>query len=156
MAAAARRKNTANHKIRRKTATARRSNGKARSGSASRSVVARAQNVFSGAVSGDVSDLRKEVGTLVSNLEDRLERLNRLTKRGASHAVDGVNDMVFDTVSNLTGRVRDGARGISDDAAKMGDQALRRVSKEIDRRPLMTLAIAVGIGVLVGLTRRAD
>lgn len=155
MAATARRKNTAN-KTRRKPVSARRATRKPRSGNGSRGLISRAQHALSGAVSGDVTDLRNEVGTLVSDLEDRLHRLNTLTKRGAGHAVDGVNDLVSGAVSGLTDHVRHGARSMTDDAAKFGDQALRRVSKEIDRRPLMTLAIAVGIGVLVGLTRRAD
>jgi ElaB/YqjD/DUF883 family membrane-anchored ribosome-binding protein len=108
------------------------------------------------AVSGDVGDLQLEVGQLVDDLEERLNRLNTLTKRGASHAVDGLNDAVYGAVAGVTDRLRDGARGISDDAAKFGDQALRRISTEMDRRPLLTLAIAAGIGFLAGLSRRND
>lgn len=151
MAAAARGKNTATKKARTRNVSRRRrksANGRARS------VLSRAGNVMTRAVSGDVNDLQQEIRQLVSDLEERLERLNKLTQRGASHAVDGVNDLVFGAVSGLTGRVRDGARGATHDAAKLGNQALRRVATEIDRRPLLTLAIAAGIGFLAGLARR--
>jgi ElaB/YqjD/DUF883 family membrane-anchored ribosome-binding protein len=37
------------------------------------------------------------------------------------------------------------------EAAKLGDRALRRVADEVEHRPLITLAVAVGVGILVGL-----
>ena len=106
------------------------------------------------AVSGDARALQQEIGHLVRDLEDRLERLNKLTQRGASHAVNGVTDLVAGAVNGLTGRFRNGARDVTKDAAKLGGQALRRVASEVDRRPLLTLAIAAGIGFLAGLARR--
>jgi hypothetical protein len=42
----------------------------------------------------------------------------------------------------------------SDEAAKLGNDALRRLSNEVEHRPLITLAIAVGVGILVGLASR--
>lgn len=118
--------------------------------------LARAQRALTGAVSGDVSNLQNEVNAIVHDLEDRLDRLNSLTRRGASHAVDGVNDLVYGTISDVTGRVRDRAQSMSNDVAKMGNKALGRVSKEIDQHPLLTLAIAAGIGFIAGLSRRSD
>jgi len=40
---------------------------------------------------------------------------------------------------------------IGGEAAKPGDRALRRLSNEVEHRPLITLAVAVGVGILVGL-----
>jgi ElaB/YqjD/DUF883 family membrane-anchored ribosome-binding protein len=111
---------------------------------------------MSNAVAGDVSAMRGQINQLIGDLEDRLDQLNKVTKSGASHAVDGVNDLVFGALTGVTDRVRDNARSVSDDAAKMGNQALRRITREIDQRPLLTLAIAAGIGFLAGMTRRAD
>ena len=152
MAAAARRKNTATMKAR--TRSVSRRGRKTGNGKHARSVISRARNVMTRAVSGDAKALQQEVGQLVRDLEERLERLNKLTQRGASHAVGGVNDLVFGAISGLTGRVGNGARGVTSDAAKLGNQALRRVATEIDRRPLLTLAIAAGVGFLAGLARR--
>ena len=33
----------------------------------------------------------------------------------------------------------------------MSNKAIKRVSREIDRRPLLTLAIAAGVGYLAGM-----
>jgi hypothetical protein len=120
------------------------------------STLSRAQQVLGRRIAGDAEDLRDEVGQLVQDLENRLDRLNALTKRGASHAVDGVNDLAYGAVAGVTDRVRKSARGVSNDAAKLGNSALSRVVHEIEARPLLTLAIAVGLGVAAGLARRND
>ena len=36
------------------------------------------------------------------------------------------------------------------EATKLGGDALRRVSTEVERRPLMMIAVAVGVGLLIG------
>jgi ElaB/YqjD/DUF883 family membrane-anchored ribosome-binding protein len=118
--------------------------------------LSRAQKVLGRAVASDADDLRAEVGELVNDLENRLDRLNALTKRGASHAVDGVNTLAFNAVSGVTDRVRKGAREVSDDAARMGNSALGRVVQEIEARPLLTLAVAVGLGLAAGFMRRDE
>jgi ElaB/YqjD/DUF883 family membrane-anchored ribosome-binding protein len=138
-------------KSRRKSATSRR-----RRHSTPRGTLARARSVMSEAVSPDIADMQAEVRQLMSDLEDRIERLNMLTKRGAEHAVDGVNDLVYGAMSGVTDRVRDNARLISDDAAKIGNQAIGTIATQIDKRPLLTLAIAAGIGFIAGLARRQD
>lgn len=150
--AVAQRKNGAS-KSRRK---ARRSPSRRTRRSGASNTLSRARNVMSQAVTPDIADMQAEVRQLMSDLEDRLDRLNALTKRGAGHAVDGVNDLVFGAVSGVTDRVRDNARSVSNDAAKFGNQAIREVAAQIDKRPLLTLAIAAGIGFIAGLARRQD
>lgn len=118
--------------------------------------LARARKVMTQAVTPDIADMQAEVRQLMSDLEDRIERLNLLTKRGAGHAVDGVNDLVYGAVSGATDRVRDNAQSVTDDVTKMGSQAMRDVAAQIDKRPLLTLAIAAGIGFIAGLARRQD
>lgn len=118
--------------------------------------LARARKVMTQAVTPDIADMQAEVRQLMTDLEDRIERLNMLTKRGAGHAVDGVNDLVYGAVSGATDRVRDNARAVTDDVTKIGSQAIRDVAAQIDKRPLLTLAIAAGIGFIAGLARRQD
>lgn len=118
--------------------------------------LARARAAMSDAVTPDLADMRSEMRQLMSDLEDRIGRLNALTRRGAGHAVDGVNDLVYGALDSVTGRVRENARAVSADAAKFGNQALREVGAQIDKRPLLTLAIAAGIGFIAGLARRQD
>lgn len=118
--------------------------------------LARARKVMTQAVTPDIADMQAEVRQLMTDLEDRIERLNMLTKRGAGHAVDGVNDLVYGAVSGATDRVRDNARTVTDDVTKISSQAIRDVAAQIDKRPLLTLAIAAGIGFIAGLARRQD
>lgn len=110
------------------------------------------------AVSDDVAAMRAEVDDLVASLEERLDRLNTLTKRGADHAADGINELVVNTIAGLTSQVADRAKSnantVSDEMARLGTNAIRRVVREIDRRPLLTVAIAAGIGFVFAMARR--
>ena len=45
----------------------------------------------------------------------------------------------------------DEAAKIGSKAAKLGNDALRRFSKKVEHRPLFTLAVAIGVEILVGL-----
>jgi len=58
-------------------------------------------------------------------------------------------------LSSIADRFHAGAHSMSDDAAKLGNDALRRLSNEVEHRPLITLAVAVGVGILVGLASRS-
>ncbi len=123
-----------------------------------RSLSSNARATMQRAVSDDVAAMRAEVDDLIVSLEDRIDRINALTKSGASHAADGVNDLVLNAIASLTGQVAERAKGnaqsMSDEVAKLGTNALRRVVREIDRRPLLTVAIAAGIGFVFAMARR--
>ncbi len=110
------------------------------------------------AVSHDVADMRAEVDELIASLEERLDRINTLTKRSASNAADGVNELVVNAISGLTSQVADRAKSnaniVTDEVAKFGTKAFQRVVREIDRRPLLTVAIAAGIGFAFAMARR--
>jgi ElaB/YqjD/DUF883 family membrane-anchored ribosome-binding protein len=56
-----------------------------------------------------------------------------------------------DRVQGGANSVRDEAAKIGSEAAKLGNHALRRLSNEVEHRPLVTLAVAIGVGILVGL-----
>jgi ElaB/YqjD/DUF883 family membrane-anchored ribosome-binding protein len=67
-------------------------------------------------------------------------------------------ETVAAALSSMADRFRGGANLMGDEAAKIGSEAaklgndaLRRLSKEVEHRPLLTLAVAVGVGILVGL-----
>lgn len=121
-----------------------------------RGTLARAQSVMQQAVSPDVADMQAEIRQLMTDLEERVERLNALTKRGAGHAVDGMNDLVYGALSGVTEHMRENARSVSDDAAKIGNNAINQIATQIEKRPLLTLAVAAGIGFIAGLVRRQD
>jgi ElaB/YqjD/DUF883 family membrane-anchored ribosome-binding protein len=112
------------------------------------------------AVADDVSAMRAEIDDMIASLEQRINRLNQLTKQGAAHATEGASDVVLNAISGLTGQMAGRMQGnvgaVSDEVAQMGTTALRRIVGEIDKRPLLTLAIAAGIGFIAGLARRPE
>ena len=110
-------------------------------------------------MSGDVSAMQSEIRHLASDLQDRLNRLNKISRQGASHASEGAQGFIADTldslagkaVSELTSGVQERVSDFTDEATRMSNKAIKRVSREIDRRPLLTLAIAAGVGYLAGM-----
>jgi ElaB/YqjD/DUF883 family membrane-anchored ribosome-binding protein len=105
-------------------------------------------------VNDDVTSIERELGQLMADIETRISRLNALTKRGAAQAANGASEFVSDTVSDATDRVRNGASMMTDEAAKLGGEALRKIEDEVGQRPLLTLALAAGIGFLAGMANR--
>ena len=91
---------------------------------------------------------------LMSDLEKRLRRLTGATKREFSGASGDINEFVNDALAGIMHRVRDGASSATDKAAHLGGDAVRKLTDEVEQRPLAMLAIAAGIGFLFGLTRR--
>jgi ElaB/YqjD/DUF883 family membrane-anchored ribosome-binding protein len=110
-------------------------------------------------MSGDVGAMQTEIRHLASDLQDRLNRLNSISRRGATHASEGVQNFIADTLDNLTGKavsqltdgVQERVSDFTDEATRVSNKAIKRVSREIDRRPLLTLAIAAGVGYLAGM-----
>lgn len=119
-----------------------------------------ASHVMGEAVAGDIAAMRAEVADMIVSLDERIMRLNTLTKQGASHAAESANDIVLNAISGLTGRAtaqaQAGVASASDEVAKFGTQAVNRFVREIDKRPLLTLAVAAGIGFIAGLARRPE
>lgn len=131
-----------------------------RNGSAQRrrkTTTSRARGIMREAVADDVAAMRAEIDDMIASLEAKIDRLNRISKQGAAHAAQGANDVMMNAISGLTGQVtgqmQDTARNASDEVAKFGNQAIKRIVSEIDHRPFLTLAIAAGIGFIAGLVR---
>jgi ElaB/YqjD/DUF883 family membrane-anchored ribosome-binding protein len=99
-------------------------------------------------------------------LENELERLGRSAGRrasaGMSAAGDHIGDAIAAAVSEIVDRFRSGRRLAGDEAmrfgneaakfgAKVGNDALQRVASEVEHRPLVTLGVAIGVGILIGM-----
>jgi ElaB/YqjD/DUF883 family membrane-anchored ribosome-binding protein len=110
-------------------------------------------------VSGDVNAMQAEIRNLAGDLQDRLNRLNAISRKGASHASEGVQGFIAETLDSLTSRavsqlaepIQERFNDLTDEATRVSNKAIKRVSREIDRRPLLTLAIAAGVGYLAGM-----
>jgi ElaB/YqjD/DUF883 family membrane-anchored ribosome-binding protein len=92
------------------------------------------------------------------SVERRLERVVGRTTASAMLTADHVGETIASALSSMADQFREGANSMGEeatkvgsDAAKHGNEALRRLSKEVEHRPLVTLAVAVGVGILVGL-----
>jgi hypothetical protein len=104
-----------------------------------------------------------DLDRMLSDLEQRLSRLVRMLPSPASPpAIDRVGDSVAAALSDIAGKFRNrartagaGAGRAGEDALQLGNDALRKFAHEVTQRPLVTLAIAVGVGALAaGLLAR--
>jgi len=95
---------------------------------------------------------------LMADLEKRLRRLSSSAHKEASGASSDVGDFVSETLDRIMQRVRASTSGltetVADEATKLGGDALKKISDEVEHRPLMMLGIAAGIGFLAGLANR--
>lgn len=95
---------------------------------------------------------------LVSDLEKRLRRLSGTAKHEASGATDDIGEFVSDALDRIMSRVRESAAGVSqsvtDEAKRFSGDAFRRLTDEVENRPLLMLGMAAAIGFLAGLANR--
>jgi ElaB/YqjD/DUF883 family membrane-anchored ribosome-binding protein len=95
---------------------------------------------------------------LIDDLENRLRRLNNSAHNEAAGASSNINQFIGDAVEGMMERVRERANSFTEQAAdtasKAGIDAYKRVLDEAEQYPLATLAVAAGIGFLLGAARR--
>jgi ElaB/YqjD/DUF883 family membrane-anchored ribosome-binding protein len=107
---------------------------------------------------GVTADEIAAIEDLMTDLEKRLRRLGGTAKSEAAGAGSDINDFVSEALAGIMKRVRNSANTVSDtvteEATRIGGDAVKRVLDEVGHRPLAMLAIAAGIGYLFGLSRR--
>jgi ElaB/YqjD/DUF883 family membrane-anchored ribosome-binding protein len=107
----------------------------------------------SGYAAANVGDLERQV----RSLERRLDAVANKAPAAIARKTDDLSEVVVSALAAMADRFRNGAASFGDagdlgrEAARLGTDALQRVSKEVERRPLVTLGVAVGVGILVGL-----
>jgi ElaB/YqjD/DUF883 family membrane-anchored ribosome-binding protein len=107
--------------------------------------------------SSKVASTAEEIASiqeLMSDLERRLHRLSGATKREFSGASGEINDFVNDALAGIMERVLEGSHSVADKATHIGSDAFKKITDEVEERPLTMLAIATGVGFLFGLSRR--
>lgn len=112
---------------------------------------------YSRAISAEVGDLERRL----RSLEKSLEKIGARASTNAKETAEGFGDAIASALLGWSDRFRHSATSLGDhsatvgrDAAKLGGVALRRVSDETEAHPLFALAVAVGIGVLIGMVSR--
>ena len=91
---------------------------------------------------------------LMVDLQKRLQRFGGATNREFSGASGDVNEFVSDALNGIIARIRDGADSVSSKATHLGSDVFKKVSDEVEQRPFTMLAIAAGVGFILGLARR--
>jgi ElaB/YqjD/DUF883 family membrane-anchored ribosome-binding protein len=111
----------------------------------------------SSAFGPSVTAIQKHLGAV----EKELEKMGRIAGGRGSAAAAAASDQIGDSISSILGdmldRFRLGRQVAGEQASraldlggKYGGDALQRVTNELEDRPLITLGVAVGIGVLIG------
>ncbi len=108
-----------------------------------------------------VAAIQKHLGAV----EKELERIGRITGRqtsdAAAKASDQIGDAISTILSEMVDRFRKGGQVAGDQAGRLGSQALdlgskygsdalERMADQAESRPLMTIGVALGIGILIG------
>jgi ElaB/YqjD/DUF883 family membrane-anchored ribosome-binding protein len=108
-----------------------------------------------------VAAIQKHLGAVEKELE-RIGRIaGRQTSAAAATASEQVGDAISTILSEMLDRFRKGGQVAGDQAGRLGNQALdlsakygsdalQRVAGQAEDRPLMTVAVALGIGILIG------
>lgn len=109
---------------------------------------------YTRAISANVGEIERRLRLLEQNLEG----IGTRASSSARETAEGLGDAIASTLTGLAERFRRSANSVSGqsalisrDAAKLGGVALRRLSNEVENRPLLTLGVAIGVGILIGV-----
>ena len=108
-----------------------------------------------------VAAIQKHLGAVEAELEKIGRIAGRQTSDAAAAASDQIGDAISTILSEMVDRFRKGGQAAGDQAGRLGNQALdlsakygsdalARVASQAEQRPLLTLGVAVGIGILIG------
>jgi ElaB/YqjD/DUF883 family membrane-anchored ribosome-binding protein len=111
--------------------------------------------------SPSVAAIQKHLGAVETELEKIGRIAGRQTSDAAAAASDQIGDAISTILSEMVDRFRKGGQAAGDQAGRLGNQALdlgakygsdalARVASEAEQRPLFTMGIALGIGILIG------
>jgi ElaB/YqjD/DUF883 family membrane-anchored ribosome-binding protein len=110
------------------------------------------------AIAGHLRAIEKELGGIGNSA-------GRRASASATAAVIQVADAIGPVLKEIEDRFRTGQRLAVDEAASLGNEAvktgvrigndaLERIATQARHRPLVTLAVAVGVGILIGIAGR--
>ena len=112
---------------------------------------------YTRAISSEVGEIERRLRAL----EKTLEKIGTRNYGNARETADGLTDAVASALFGWADRFRRGANILGDqsqafgkDAARYGSAALGRISDRTEERPLIGLAVALGVGILIGLAAR--
>jgi ElaB/YqjD/DUF883 family membrane-anchored ribosome-binding protein len=112
---------------------------------------------YTRAISAEVGEIERRL----RSLERNLEKIGARASTNARDATEGLGDAAASALFGWADRLRRSASSLGDQsmtvgkgAAKLGGSTLSRVSEETGQHPFFALAVAVGVGVLIGMVSR--
>ena len=115
--------------------------------------MARSSSIFGSTPSRDIV----QIGRLLQDLEGHMTHLAKSLGLDGRGGGTRVPSMIADAWADISDRLHDvqhSARGVSAEAARVGTGAWRKIEDEVTSHPLTALAIAAGIGFLIGALNR--
>jgi hypothetical protein len=105
-----------------------------------------------------------QTGEIQRRLHALEKRLNEARAANSSRDIVGdLGEVIASALSSWADRFRQGATTVGDqsaalskDAARLGTMAIDRIGEESRQRPLVAVAVAFGVGILVGMAVRAS
>src|SRR5215471_17298648 len=109
-----------------------------------------------------MSGYARAISADIGAIDRRLRALERSLQRVASppiawQSADRVGEAVASALGGVTDRFRRGADSMSEEAVRfggrattLGNAALKRLAEKVAQRPLAAMALAIGVGMLVG------
>ena len=112
---------------------------------------------YTRAISAEVGEIERRLRAL----EKSLEKIGTQASSSARDRAEGIGDALASALAGWADRFRGTANALGDqsaamskDAARLGSAGLSRLSDETERHPLFALAVAVGVGILIGMVSR--
>jgi hypothetical protein len=110
------------------------------------------------AIAGHLRAIEKELGGIGQSA-------GRRASAGASAAGNQIADAIGPILQEIVDRFGEGKRLGVDEVARVGNEAvkigasvgsdaLERIATQAKNRPLVTLAVAIGVGILIGMAGR--
>ncbi len=102
-----------------------------------------------------------EIERRLNALEKRLNGIGTRFSTNSRDIVGDLGNVIASALSNWAERFRQGASTVGDqsaalgkDAARLGTMAIDRIGEESRQRPLIAVAVALGVGILLGIALR--
>ena len=112
---------------------------------------------YARAISSEIGDIERRLQIL----QNGLEKLRARSSSTARDTVDGLGDAVSSALLSWSERFRQGANSLGDqsaafgkDAARYGTAALSQIAEQTEQRPFFAIAVALGVGILIGIAAR--
>jgi ElaB/YqjD/DUF883 family membrane-anchored ribosome-binding protein len=111
----------------------------------------------------NVAAIQKHLGAVEKELEKIGRAAGRQTSDAAVAASEQIGDAISSILNDMVARFRKSSQVAGNRAGRLGNQALdlgarygsdalERVADEAESRPFITIAVALGIGILIGAT----